>query len=1597
VKRLDLPASLDSLSTEGTPISAASPAAKEPLAFSCLPASYAQQRFWFFDRLTGGTDTSYNVPIALRLVGPLDVASLQRAAHQLVSRHEVLRSRLAMIDEEVVQLIDPHAGADFSVMRASERDVPHLLRQLERYRFDLSKGPLLRLVLIEVQRDLHFLAINVHHAVCDGWSISILLNDLAALYAAAATGQRVPLHPLKLQYGDFAAWQRDELEAGDARQLCAYWKEAIAGAPTLIDLPLDRLRPERKTNEGARIEFRIDHGMTLAVRKLASREGVTPFMVYLAALHVLLSELAGERDTVVGTPIGSRPSVELEGVVGCFVNTLALRVKSSDGMTVSELLAHVKRVSLAAFDHQEFPFEALVEELQPPRSLSYTPVFQVLFAYQNVPKWSGHFGETTVEVLQQTFDFGVSRMDLTCNVSERADGTLAYFEYSTDVFERDTIDSWVQLFLGVLHAVCVEQSPIGKLAPVGELRARYAKRVRVPQREAREEYWSMLLADAPPGIEWPLATRSLAPEELLPKRATLPLPLSEELAASWTEFAIGAGVSEEVVLLAAYAVLIRRIARQPDIVVLSSVVATTEQNTPEDLLLRFDLSAGVSFRQFAQAVDRQVRHAARFSLPLASVYACLARCKSEVWPDALFSMLNGEPRREPGGSAAGADRRNRVHLTFTRTGGGLQGSFSYEFYASEGPTIQALPSLFARLLEGMLREPDRDVLALPQLTHVERELAVSVAKGLSPIDVPYRTLAQPFEEQVRRSPDAVALVGEEGELTYSELNARSNRLARYLAQLGVRPGDVVGICMDRSFAMFVALYATAKAGGAYMPADPELPAERLRFMLEESGAAIVISHSLARASVPAGEWRLVDLDAIEEDLLALSGEDVPADQPPNSIAYLMYTSGSTGRPKAVTYPVDAVLLCTYWLQREYPIAHGESHLFKTPFGFDVSTWEIFWALYFGGKVVVCLPGGHRDPGYLVDRIEEHAVVSVNFVPTMLQIFLDHLPPAARCCSVRWILCGGEPMTVHLRESFFAREWDCSLVNLAGATETHTVVRATMERDQGSFVPMGRPAADYRLYVLDENHEPVPAGVVGEWYIAGRIGLAHGYHARPALTAEKFLPDPFGPPGQRMYRTGDLCRRTEDGILEHLGREDSQVKLRGLRIDLGEVEQTLSSHEQVRACVVLPIERESGAQLVAFIVPNEASAMPDPGRLRNYLRESLPRAMVPVDYVAVSRIPTTANGKVNKKELVSAWDGACISAAEAVAPPETALEARLKAVFEDVLQVATVGVDRSFFDLGGHSLLVFKLTAACQREFSVDIPIVEVFSRSSVRDLAAWIEQDQHAGGRASCLVQLAVGAEEGPIIVCIHAASGSALPFLPLARQLAGEFDVFAFQAPGVDGDREPLGSLHQYAAHYEEALTQLDRARPLLLVGWSMGGNIAIEVGRRLRARERPQECRIALLDSTPAGAQTDIDLIRLKYEEDVAIGEITAIKGCLVDAGLSAGSVEGLVRVLDTNFAIMGRERQQWFDGDIDVFMASGDSNENGSPPSQAPAADLGWARHARGVAAHAVAGTHFDMLAEQHVRRLADGLRGLARSLRPDQVPAPDGATCLGVSAR
>ncbi len=656
----------------------------------------------------------------------------------------------------------------------------------------------------------------------------------------------------------------------------------------------------------------------------------------------------------------------------------------------------------------------------------------------------------------------------------------------------------------------------------------------------------------------------------------------------------------------------------------------------------------------------------------------------------------------------------------------LTGHFEYNTDLFDTPAINRMVKHFLTLLDGIVSNPKQSISDLPLLSEAERyQLLVEWNK--TRVDYPRDQLIhQLFEARVEKTPDAVAVVFEDRQLTYRELDRCANRLAHYLQSIGVAPETLVGIAVERSLEMVVGLYGILKAGGAYLPIDPTYPPERIACILEDARVPILLTQADLPDKLPLHEVHVVCLDKDWDNLIAGQSIETPVCKATlENPAYTIYTSGSTGRPKGVVNTHQGILNRLLWMQEAYQLTASDRVLQKTPFSFDVSVWEFFWPLMSGACLVLARPEGHRDNDYLVQLIKKHQITTIHFVPSMLQLFLE-AKDVEKCNSLRQVICSGEVLPLNLQNRFFEK-LNSKLHNLYGPTEAAVDVTYWECRREYDFrtVPIGRPIANTRIYILDRCLQPVPIGVSGELHIGG-VQVARGYLNRPDLTTEKFIPDPFSDdPGARLYKTGDLARYLPDGNIEYSGRLDYQVKVRGFRIEPGEIESLLSQHPEVSEAVVLGREDvPDDKRLVAYVISNKQSPL-SIDDLRDFLKEKLPEYMVPAAFLLLDALPLTPNGKVDRRAL-PAVEGERQSEGAYVAP-RNELEKIIAGIWRELLQVEKVGVHDNFFDLGGHSLLIAQAHSRLHKVVDRNLSITDMFRYPTIEKLTEFLSREQGEG------------------------------------------------------------------------------------------------------------------------------------------------------------------------------------------------------------------------------------------------------------------------------
>lgn len=914
---------------------------------------------------------------------------------------------------------------------------------------------------------------------------------------------------------------------------------------------------------------------------------------------------------------------------------------------------------------------------------------------------------------------------------------------------------------------------------------------------------------------------------------TVPRPVADALRALSRQ----EGVTLFITLLTAFKVLLYRYTGHADIAVGTPI---TNRNRAElenligfflnTLVLRTNVTGDSGFREILRRVREATLGAFEHQdLPFEVLVEKLqperylamhplCQVMFVMLPDAEKSRQTGAVTIDSMEVGRNASEQDMI-LSLFEKGDVIEGLLAYSTALFERETVARMTVHFRTLLESIVADPARPIDELEILSGPERrQILVDWNNTAAPY--PVVPLHELVAAQCARTPDAAAVVFEERLLTYSELNGRANKLAEHLQDLGVGPETLVAICAERSIELVVGLLAILKAGGAYVPLDPDYPVERLAFMLSDAKAPVLLTQRRLLARLPPHSAHAICLD----EFPGTSANNPAPGVKPENPAYVIYTSGSTGKPKGAINTHRGISNRLLWMQDAYQLTADDRVLQKTPFTFDVSVWEFFWPLMTGARLVVARPGLQGDSGYLIKTIREYKITTLHFVPPMLGAFLTD-GNAAGCVSLKRVICSGEALPFETQRQFFSALPDCELHNLYGPTEASVDVTFwKCERDSaGPAVPIGRPVANTQIYILDKAMRPVPAGIAGELHIGG-VQLARGYLGRPELTAEKFIPNPFGE--GRLYKTGDLARHRADGAIEFLGRLDFQVKVRGFRIELAEIESAIGSHPAVRQCVVLAREDQPGGRrLAAYIV---RGGQVEDGDLRAFLKKKLPDYMVPSAFVFLDALPVTPNGKVDRKAL-PALDRLPAHSREYVAP-RTPLEQWLAAIWVRVLGMEQIGVHDNFFELGGHSLMAVTLFTEIEKKLGRNLPLATLFQAPTIEQLAAIIQQESWSPPW-SPLVAIQPRGKREPFF-CVHGGDGGVMFYSKLAALLGDDQPVYGLQAQGLDGGQIRHASMEAMAALYIKEIRTVQPKGPYFLGGYSFGGVLSLEIARQLRAQ---------------------------------------------------------------------------------------------------------------------------------------------------------------------
>jgi amino acid adenylation domain-containing protein len=1144
-----------------------------------IPLSYSQESLWFLEQLSPGTST-YNIPLRIRIAAQIDAAILQRSLNEIVRRHEALRTRFQFVRGSPTQVIDPPSAAPLDVIDLSTESAELRTESVTQWclaeatkPFRLDQDLLLRARLLRLQTEESVLLLTMHHIVTDASSVDLIFRELFVLYRAFATETPSPLRELRIQYADFAVWQRKYLNGEAIDRQLMYWKRQMASAPSVLELATDFPRHAVRSSKGSVEATAISSQLTTRLRSLGRAESTSLFMTLLAAFQVLLYRCSGQSDIVVGSAISGRKMLELESVVGLFVNSLPLRLDLSGNPSFRRVLSQVRDIVLEAYQNQDIPFEKLVQELRPPRDFRRNPLFQVFFSFRS------RIGEDTgASVTSEIISSETAKFDLSLSVEEFKHDMKAEIEYCAELFRRERVIDLLKRLVLILE-----------------------------------------------------------------------------------------GISE----------------------------------TPE---------VGVDDLPLIDDRDRQ-----------------LAIVGSNQ-PDVEFDL--GRPVDE------------------------------------------------------------------------------MILKGAE---------LNPQHEAVRFGPEV---------LSYGQLRNRVEEVVLHLGAMGVGSNDIVGLCVERSLDLVVGLLGILKSGAAFVPLDPNFPAERLAYMVKDACPKAILMQRRTDTAMPSSATRRLYLDELPR-LHSGSRGAAGKQRSPTDLAYVIYTSGSTGSPKGVEISHRSLMNFLYAMRQQLDVTHEDTLLAVTTISFDIAMLELLLPLLCGGRVVLASREQASNAAELILLLRDQNISVMQATPTTWGLLL----------AAQWggnpglkILCGGEPWSEDLAEALLSR---CgSLWNMYGPTET-TIWSAARRIMPGERVLIGQPIANTQFYVLGPNSEPQPIDIPGELYISG-AGLARGYHRRPDLTAEKFVTNPFGRPGQdQLYKTGDRVRRLPNGHLEFLGRQDNQIKIRGFRVEPDEIATVLRSHVGITdAVVVVHGSDDLDKRLVAYCM-GPVAERPTDADIRSLARNKLPNYMIPSSFEFLERFPVTPSGKIDRKALERRVPAASKASNESI-PPRSNLEKTIANIWEKYLGLEGLGVSDDFFDLGAHSMMVVQVIHELNSSCGFRLGVSQLFENPTVAKLAATLENAQRDDRQRPSIVQLREGGSNVPIYF-IYAGPAE----IALARAISGDHRVFGIQLPWPLEWREAVSknqtnrfpSMDELINRFVGELRNHLGSGTCMLAGYSFAGLLAFEVARQLLA----------------------------------------------------------------------------------------------------------------------------------------------------------------------
>ena len=1327
-----------------------------------LPLSFSQERLWFLDQIIEGQPI-HNIPIALRIKGSLKTDIMEKSLQTIVQRHESLRTTFHSEGGDPYIKVAP--SLKLRILKKDLSNHPKTEQESEAQRlaseeaqkpFDLEAGPLIRMTLLKLDESEHILLLTMHHIVSDAWSLNIFFHEFVAIYSTLSKGKPVPLPELPVQYSDFAFWQKNWLQGDVLKNLALYWKNRLKNIPTM-SLPITRSRPKVRTFRGCSFHFSLSKSLSRRLKALSEDKNVTLFMTLLAAFKALLYRYTRQEDIAIGTPVAGRNMGEIKGLIGCFINVLVLRTDLSGDPGFCELLNRVREEALAAYSHQDLPFDRIVEIMQPKREWNRDPLFQVMFALQDADFQSVKIpGDLSLS--EFSFPREIAQYDLTLFMSESQKKLRGMIEYNTDLFDRRTIER-------------------------------------------------------------------------------------------------------------------------------------------------------------------------------------MGRC-------------------------------------------------------------------FVRILEGAVDDPEAKLSDLPLMNEREKQKILvdwNDTQRDYPLDLCVHEL---IEDQVKRTPDAIALEYNDTQMTYSELDNKANQLGHHLGSFRTKSDRSIGVYLDPSMELVISLLGILKTGAAYVPLDPSFPVERTRFMINDAGLSLIVTQSHLSSKLMAFydsqktgyAFRVINLDEERERISQKSVLKPKHKKTPRNLAYVMYTSGSTGFPKGVMISHRALANYLSWCCETYRFEEGKCSLHHSSFAFDFSVTSLIAPLIAGQKVVL-LPRKSRESVLLTRLESKHDWNFIKLTPVHAQVLGDQISDKTES-PMKTLVLGGEALKPEHLASWVERASNTAVYNEYGPTEATvgcTFYRIPKNIHKMTSVPIGRPIGNMRCYILDKNLKPMPVGVPGELHIGG-AGLAEGYLNHPDLTAERFIPDPFSPgKGGLLFKSGDLARFLHSGDIEFLGRMDEQVKINGYRIEPNEIATILTAHPAINQAAVLAREERPGEKyLVAYVVGKKKKYVEKD--VQTFLRSHIPNYMLPKAMIWLDTLPLTEGGKLDRRSLPPPNIKRPLLEQKYV-PPRNILQKQLARIWSDVLGVDRVGIHDNFFDLGGYSLQVLRLVSRIKQTIRINLPLNCLFKAQTISELASFIKEIQRGENFAdkpdlphASLVTLRAGIKDLPALFCCHPSGGGVSIYHHLSRELEEICPIYGIQSRAFEKAHFEHPSIASMAAEYADLIQKKQGKGPYFLLGWSFGAAVALSTASVLE-KEKKKIAFLGLLDPWPQNVSSRwpgpsfFDLLHTIWQEFRIKDRLKNIPDRLFEIPAES-RIEKLIDWLSSQSLLKSKEekefmRQKLILGNFHVRLLEAFVPPEVNAPMQV------WVPKSSGsppikikMKIHNVDGDHYSILFPPHVSKLAKSIKKLLLSANKEQ---------------